>query len=109
MKIHTELPVREQTCSHCKVKITKIKDYRTQIIKDIPIRFKSTLLSHRKRRYLCIDEFKGNTGYYKYQVSLMNGKTKKPIDIIECKYKTHLLDYFNKFSLQERKKVKQGA
>ena len=55
---------------------------------------------------LCIDEFKGNTGYYKYQVSLMDGKTRKPIDIIECRYKTHLLDYFNKFSLQERKKVK---
>ena len=55
---------------------------------------------------LCIDEFKGNTGYYKYQVSLMDGTTRKPIDIIECRYKTHLLDYFNKFSLQERKKVK---
>lgn len=55
---------------------------------------------------LCIDEFKGNTGYYKYQVSLMDGKTRKPIDIIECRHKNHLLDYFNKFSLNERKKVK---
>ena len=36
----------------------------------------------------------------------MDGKAKKPIDIIECRYKTHLLDYFNKFSLNERKKVK---
>ena len=177
VKIHIELPVREQTCPHCKSKTTKIKDYRTQIIKDIPIRFKPTLLSYRKRRYqckecgktfyeqanflpkrarkttrvtefivdrlktkqsmkdiakdadvsvstvsrlliplavsakhlpevLCIDEFKGNTGYYKYQVSLMDGKTRKAIDVIECRYKTHLLDYFNKFSLQERKKVK---
>ena len=177
VKIHIELPVREQSCPHCKSKTTKIKDYRTQIIKDIPIRFKTTLLSYRKRRYqckecgktfyekahflpkrarkttrvtefivdrlktkqsmkdiardadvsvntvsrllpplavsakhlpevLCIDEFKGNTGYYKYQVSLMDGKTRKPIDIIECRYKTHLLDYFNKFSIQDRKKVK---
>ena len=177
VKIHIELPVKEQTCPHCKAKTTKIKDYRTQVIKDIPIRFKTTLLSYRKRRYqckecgktfyekadflpkrarktkrvtefivdrlktkqsmkdiakdadvsvntvsrllpllavsakhlpevLCIDEFKGNTGYYKYQVSLMDGKARKPIDIIECRYKTHLLDYFNKFSLQERKKVK---
>ena len=55
---------------------------------------------------LCIDEFKGNTGYYKYQVSLMDGKTRKPIDIIECRYKSHLFDYFNKFTLEERKKVK---
>ena len=177
VKIHIELPVREQTCPHCKAKTTKIKDYRTQIIKDVPIRFKTTLLSYRKRRYqckecgktffekadflpkrakktkrvtefivdrlktkqsmkdiakdadvsvstvsrllpplavsskhlpevLCIDEFKGNTEYYKYQVSLMDGKTRKAIDIIECRYKTHLLDYFNKFSLQKRKKVK---
>lgn len=177
VKIHIELPVREQTCPHCKAKTTKIKDYRTQIIKDLPIRFKTTLLSYRKRRYqckdcgktfyenahflpkrarkttrvtefivdrlktkqsmkdiakdadvsvstvarllppfavsarhlpevLCIDEFKGNTGHYKYQVSLMDGKTRTPIDIIECRYKTHLLDYFNNFSLQERKKVK---
>lgn len=177
VKIHIELPVREQTCPHCKATTTKIKDYRTQIIKDIPIRFKTTLLSYRKRRYqckecgktfyekahflpkrarkttrvtefivdrlkskqsmkdiardadvsvntvsrllpplavsakhlpevLCIDEFKGNTGYFKYQVSLMDGKTRKPIDIIECRYKSHLFDYFNKFSLEERKKVK---
>lgn len=177
VKIHIELPVREQTCPHCKSKTTKIKDYRTQVIKDIPIRFKTTLLSYRKRRYqckecgktfyekadflpkrarkttrvtefivdrlrtkqsmkdiakdanvsittvskllsplavsakhlpdvLCIDEFKGNTGYYKYQVSLMDGKTRKPIDIIECRYKSHLFDYFNRFSLEERKKVK---
>lgn len=177
VKIHIELPVREQTCPHCKSKTTKIKDYRIQMIKDIPIRFKTTLLSYRKRRYqckecgktfyekahflpkrarkttrvsefivdrlktkqsmkdiakdanvsvntvsrllpplavsakhlpevLCIDEFKGNTGYYKYQVSLMDGKTRKPIDIIECRYKSHLFDYFNKFTLEERKKVK---
>ena len=177
VKIHIELPVREQTCPHCKAPTTKIKDYRTQIIKDIPIRFNTTLLSYRKRRYqckecgktfyekahflpkrarkttrvtefivdrlktkqsmkdiardadvsvntvsrllpplavsakhlpevLCIDEFKGNTGYFKYQVSLMDGKTRKPIDIIECRYKSHLFDYFNKFSLEERKKVK---
>lgn len=177
VKIHIELPVRKQTCPHCKSETTKIKDYRTQIIRDLPIRFKTTLLSYRKRRYqckecgktfyekayflpkrarkttrvtefivdrlktkqsmkdialqadvsistvarllpplavsakhlpevLCIDEFKGNTGYYKYQVSLMNGKTRRPIDIIECRYKSHLFDYFNKFTLEERKKVK---
>lgn len=177
VKIHIELPVKKQKCPHCKAETTKIKDYRIQIIKDLPIRFKTTLLSYRKRRYqckqcgktfyekayflpkrarkttrvtefivdrlktkqsmkdiaiqanvsintvarllpplavfakqlpevLCIDEFKGNTGYYKYQVSLMDGITRKPIDIIECRYKSHLFDYFNKFTLEERKKVK---
>ena len=177
VKIHIEMPVKEQTCPCCKSKTTKIKDYRYQLIKDLPIRFKTTYLYYRKRRYqckncnktfyenvsflvkrgrkttrvtefivdrlktkqsmkdisidanvssstvsrvlpplavspkhlpevLCIDEFKGNTGNFKYQVSLMDGKTRKPIDIIECRYKTHLFDYFNKFSLEERKKVK---
>ena len=177
VKIHIELPVKEQICPCCKTRTTRVKDYRTQIIKDIPIRFKTTLLSYRKRRYeckecgktfyekayflpkrarkttrvtefivdrlktkqsmkdiaidadvsvntvskllaplaisarhlpevLCIDEFKGNTGYYKYQVSLMDGKARKPIDIIECRYKSHLFDYFNRFSLEQRKKVK---
>ena len=177
VKIHIEMPVREQTCPHCNAKTTRIKDYRTQIIKDIPIRFKTTYLSYKKRRYqckncgktfyeqvyflaqrgrkttrvtefiierltskqsmkdiakdanvssttvarllpflavspkhlpevLCIDEFKGNTGYYKYHVSILNAKTNKPIDIVECRYKTHLLDYFKRFPLEERKKVK---
>ena len=177
VKIHIEMPVREQICPCCKAKTTKIKDYRTQVIKDIPIRFKTTYLSYRKRRYqckncgktfyeqvsflakrgrkttrvtefiierlttkqsmkdiakdanvssttvarlleplavstkhlpkvLCIDEFKGNTGYYKYQVSLLDAERNKPIDIVECRYKTHLLDYFKKFPLEKRKKVK---
>lgn len=55
---------------------------------------------------LCIDEFKSNAGNFKYQVSLMDGKERKIIDIIECRYKVHLFNYFNKFSLEERKKVK---
>lgn len=55
---------------------------------------------------LCIDEFKGNAGNFKYQVSLMDGKKRKIIDIIECRHKVHLFSYFNKFSLEERKKVK---
>jgi transposase len=177
VKIHIEMPVREQTCPCCKTKTTKIKDYRMQLVKDVPIRFKTTYLYYRKRRYecrncgktfyekvsflpkrgrkttrvtefiveelrhkqsmkdiakranvstntvarvlpplavhakylpevLCIDEFKGNTGYYKYQVSILDGKTHKPIDIIECRYKHYLFDYFKRFTLEQRKKVK---
>ena len=55
---------------------------------------------------LCIDEFRGNAGNFKYQVSLMDGKLGKPIDIIECRHKHYLFSYFNKFSLAERNKVK---
>lgn len=57
-------------------------------------------------KVLCIDEFRGNTGHYKYQVSLIDAILRKPIDIIECRHKVHLFNYFNKFSLEERKKVK---
>lgn len=176
VKIHIELPVREHTCPCCKSKTTKIHDYRFQLIKDLPIRFKTTYLFYRKRRYackncgkkfyenahflpkrarkttrvtsfiverlhskqsmkdiakdanvsistvskllpplavsatylpkvLCIDEFKGNTGNFKYQVSLMDGISHKPIDIVECRYKSHLFNYFNKFSRKQREKV----
>lgn len=55
---------------------------------------------------LCIDEFKGNCGNYKYQVSLIDGKKGKPFDIVECRHKHFLFSYFNQFSLDERKKVR---
>ena len=55
---------------------------------------------------LCIDEFRGNAGNYKYQVSLIDGKIGKPIDIVECRHKHYLFSYFNKFTLAERSKVK---
>lgn len=53
---------------------------------------------------LCIDEFRGNAGNYKYQVSLIDGKLGKPIDIIECRHKHYLFSYFNKFQKQNEKK-----
>ena len=68
VKIHIELPVRAQTCPHCKATTTKIKDYRTQIIKDIPIRFKTTLLSYRKRK-MCIRDSQSyliEKGFFNY-------------------------------------------
>ena len=55
---------------------------------------------------LCIDEFRGNAGNYKYQVSLIDGKLGKPIDIIECRHKHYLFSYFNKFTKAQREKVK---
>ena len=46
-------------------------------------------------RVLCIDEFKGNSGNYKYQVALLDGETHKIVDILECRHKHFLCDYFN--------------
>lgn len=164
-------------CPHCGSSTSKIKDYHNQLIKDVPIQFKKTFLSLKKRRYICkncnksfyekldflpkyyrstnrliayiydqlttnksmkqiafdanvssnkimrtidlfdcenttlpdvisIDEFKGNTGYYKYQVSLIDSKNHKIIDILPCRYKHELCTYFKKFSYEKRCNVK---
>ena len=57
-------------------------------------------------RVLCIDEFKGNSGKYKYQVALLDGETHKIIDIIECRHKHFLCDYFKKFPTEQLYNVK---
>ena len=79
VKIHIEMPVREQICPCCKAKTTKIKDYRTQVIKDIPIRFKTTYLSYRKRRYQCKNC--GKTFYE--QVSFLPKRGRKTTRVTE--------------------------
>ena len=57
-------------------------------------------------RVLCIDEFKGNSGSEKYQVVLLNGETHEIVDIIECRYKHFLCDYFKQFSKEQLNNVK---
>lgn len=34
---------------------------------------------------LCIDEFKGNTGNYKYKVAPINCETHEVVNILECR------------------------
>lgn len=55
---------------------------------------------------LSIDEFKGNTGYSKYQVALMDNKNKKVLDILPSRKVHDLCDYFKKFPTSQREKVK---
>lgn len=176
INIHVEMPIIEHTCPHCGSKSSKVHDYRTQSIKDIPIYFKPTNIIYRKRRYeckscnknfyesnfiiskyqrrtlrlteyivnelrkliscsdiskasnvstsviskmlpylavtnttlprvLCIDEFKGNAGKYKYQVALINGETHEVVDILECRMKHFLCDYFKKFPQEQLNNV----
>lgn len=57
-------------------------------------------------RVLCIDEFNGNSGSEKYQVVLLNGETHEIVDIIECRYKHFLCDYFKQFSKEQLNNVK---
>ena len=57
-------------------------------------------------RVLCIDEFKGNSGHYKYQVALIDGETHEVIDILECRYKHFLCEYFKKFPKEQLDNVK---
>lgn len=177
VRISIELPIKEHSCPCCGAKTTKVHDYRTQVIKDIPIQFKPTNLIYRKRRYecptchktfyeqnsivpkyhrrtprlshyviselrnlvscsdiakksnistsviskmlpylavtnstlprvLCIDEFKGNAGHFKYQVALINGETHEVVDILECRQKHFLCDYFKRFPQAQLDNVK---
>ena len=177
VEVYIELPVSEQICPHCGNPTSKIKDYYTQSIKDIPIYFKPTNLILKKCRYeckscgktfyekneivnkyarktsrlagyvvnelrnivaasdiakkvcispsyiskllpylavtntklprvLCIDEFKGNSGNYKYQVALIDGETHEVVDIIECRHKHVLCEYFKKFPKEQLDNVK---
>lgn len=57
-------------------------------------------------RVLCIDEFKGNAGEFKYQVALLDGETHKIIDILECRHKHFLCSYFKKFPKEQLENVK---
>lgn len=177
VNVYVELPKTTQFCPRCSFETSKVHDYYTQPIKDIPIQFKPTTIFYRKRRYeccvcgkkfyeqnelvgkysrkttrfvayivdelrkltscsdiakkcdtspnfisrllpyfsvtnshlprvLCIDEFKGNSGNYKYQVALINGETHEVVDILECRHKHFLCDYFKKFPKEELDNVK---
>ena len=53
VEIYIELPVKEHLCPYCGAETTKIHDYRTQIITNIPVYFKNTKLIYNKRRYEC--------------------------------------------------------
>ena len=177
VEIHIEMPIVEHSCPECGTKTTKIHDYYSQTITDIPIYFKPTKIIYKKRRYectnchksfyennnivnrfarkttrlteyiveqlrdlqpvssiskkttvapgyisrmfpylavtnthlprvLCIDEFKGNSGKYKYQVALIDGETHEVVDILECRYKHFLCDYFKKFPQSQLDNVK---
>lgn len=53
-----------------------------------------------------IDEFKGNTNGEKYQVILTDVQHKKVVDILPNRFKSNLTDYFMRYSLPEREKVR---
>lgn len=57
-------------------------------------------------RVLCIDEYKGNAGNFKYQVALINGETHEVVDILECRQKHFLCEYFKKFPQEQLDNVK---
>ena len=47
---------------------------------------------------LCIDEFKGDSGGFKYQTSLLNGSKHSIIDILPSRDLNSLFSYFKKIS-----------
>ena len=57
-------------------------------------------------KVLCIDEFKGDSGGFKYQTSLLNGDKHSIIDILPNRDKNYLFNYFKKVPSKERQEVK---
>jgi len=53
-----------------------------------------------------IDEFKGNTNGEKYQVILTNVQNDEAINILPTRFKSDLTEYFRKYSIKEREKVR---
>lgn len=57
-------------------------------------------------KVLSIDEFKGNAGGEKYLLQISDAKNKKLLNILPCRKKLYISQYFAGFPLEERKKVK---
>ena len=57
-------------------------------------------------KVLLIDEFKGDSGSYKYQCSLLDGITHKIIDIVKSRQENILSEYFKNIPKEERDNVK---
>lgn len=51
--IHCRMPQREHECPRCSAATSKVHDYRTQTVKDAPLYGSHTVLTIRKRRYVC--------------------------------------------------------
>lgn len=47
-----------------------------------------------------------NSGGFKYNVILIDGQTHKIVDIIRCRHKHYLAEYFKGFKQEESDKVK---
>lgn len=53
IKFFIETAPKPQICPCCGSQTSRIHDYRTQVIKDLPMQMKHTYLILRKRRYVC--------------------------------------------------------
>lgn len=73
IRIHIELPVRDHTCPCCHAKTSKIHDYRSQLIKDIPIYYKDTFIYYRKRTIWAFGKYVLAKSLYSLLVPYSNG------------------------------------
>lgn len=67
----------------------------------------SCLFIPRKRlpRIFCMDEFKGDSGGSKYQMTLANGEAREIVDILPTRYGKDLADFFSSIDREERQGV----
>jgi len=53
LHVFFSLKKKPHRCPHCGALTQQIHDYRTTLLKDIPVMGKSTFLHYKKRRYRC--------------------------------------------------------
>jgi hypothetical protein len=93
--IHFSLPRKVCTCPHCHGLTDQVHDYRTSIIKDLPLMGKQTFLHYRKRRYHC-----PHCGKHFYEPF--------PLVTKHCRTTTRLL-FYAIYLLSERQSVRSVA
>lgn len=93
--ISFSLPRKVCTCPHCQGLTDQVHDYRTSVIKDLPIMGKHTFLHYRKRRYHC-----PHCGKHFYEPFSFVAK--------HCRTTTRLL-FYGIYLLSERQSVRSVA
>ncbi len=78
IQINVEKALVPHHCPCCSSLTSRVHDYRIQVIKDIPIYKKKTLIHYRKRRFLCTScskrfyESNDFVAYYQHKSSRLN-------------------------------------
>jgi len=86
-------------------KLTNVRSFTSVVAKEVNVSFSTAIRIFDNVSYgvselpkvIAIDEFKGNTNGEKYQCIITDPVNRRVLDIIPCRYKFHLIEYFKPF------------